>query len=110
MSFDPAPIAALRELAPGLPRGIVAERHYEDPEWRDLDASAEALARASCCTRLRTRPHFLAYRVTGPARAWPLSRGTSSACRCSTWTVRSDADRARAERWADQMIFEGFRP
>ena len=26
------------------------------------------------------------------------------------WTVRSDADRTRAGRWADQMIFEGFRP
>ena len=27
-----------------------------------------------------------------------------------TWTVRSAADRAAATRWADQMIFEGFRP
>jgi len=27
-----------------------------------------------------------------------------------TWTVRSIADRERATRWADQMIFEGFRP
>jgi glycerophosphoryl diester phosphodiesterase len=26
------------------------------------------------------------------------------------WTVRSDADRERARRWADQIIFEGFRP
>jgi glycerophosphoryl diester phosphodiesterase len=27
-----------------------------------------------------------------------------------TWTVRSDDDLKRAARWADQMIFEGFRP
>jgi hypothetical protein len=27
-----------------------------------------------------------------------------------TWTVRSDADRAVAGAWADQMIFEGFNP
>jgi hypothetical protein len=27
-----------------------------------------------------------------------------------TWTVRTEAERARAARWADQMIFEGFRP
>jgi glycerophosphoryl diester phosphodiesterase len=27
-----------------------------------------------------------------------------------TWTVRSEDDRTRAGRWADQMIFEGFRP
>jgi glycerophosphoryl diester phosphodiesterase len=26
------------------------------------------------------------------------------------WTVRDEADRRRAARWADQMIFEGFRP
>ncbi len=31
MSFDPAPIAALRSLAPRLPRGIVAERRYSHP-------------------------------------------------------------------------------
>jgi len=27
-----------------------------------------------------------------------------------TWTVRSETERQRARRWADQMIFEGFRP
>ena len=27
-----------------------------------------------------------------------------------TWTVRTEEDRARAKRWANQMIFEGFRP
>jgi hypothetical protein len=27
-----------------------------------------------------------------------------------TWTVRSTEERQRAARWADQMIFEGFRP
>jgi glycerophosphoryl diester phosphodiesterase len=26
------------------------------------------------------------------------------------WTVRGEDDRKSAERWADQMIFEGFRP
>ncbi len=26
------------------------------------------------------------------------------------WTVRTDAERAIAKRWADQMIFEGFDP
>jgi hypothetical protein len=27
-----------------------------------------------------------------------------------TWTVRTQADRLRAARWADQIIFEGFQP
>ena len=26
------------------------------------------------------------------------------------WTVRSEDERQRAARYADQMIFEGFRP
>jgi len=36
MSFDPALVAALRARAPALTRGIVAERHYTDSEWRSL--------------------------------------------------------------------------
>jgi glycerophosphoryl diester phosphodiesterase len=27
-----------------------------------------------------------------------------------TWVVRTEAERQRATRWADQVIFEGFRP
>jgi glycerophosphoryl diester phosphodiesterase len=27
-----------------------------------------------------------------------------------TWTVRTEDDRLRALRWADQFIFEGWRP
>jgi glycerophosphoryl diester phosphodiesterase len=27
-----------------------------------------------------------------------------------TWVVRTEAERQRAARYADQMIFEGFRP
>jgi hypothetical protein len=26
------------------------------------------------------------------------------------WTIRSDVERWRALRWADQIIFEGFKP
>ena len=25
-----------------------------------------------------------------------------------TWTVRTEAQRQQAKRWADQMVFEGF--
>jgi len=27
-----------------------------------------------------------------------------------TWTVRSEDERRRAARWADQMVFEGWQP
>src|SRR6476659_5490856 len=33
MSFDPDQVLALRELMPGLPRGIVAERSYDEADW-----------------------------------------------------------------------------
>jgi hypothetical protein len=36
MSFDPHILMTLQKHAPGLPRGIVAERYYDDPEWRLL--------------------------------------------------------------------------
>src|ERR1700749_1792130 len=35
MSFDPDQVIALRELAPKVPRGIVAERHYTAEDWPD---------------------------------------------------------------------------
>jgi hypothetical protein len=31
-------------------------------------------------------------------------------CPLLTWTVRTGEQRQRAARYADQMIFEGFRP
>src|SRR6202521_4455664 len=33
MSFDPDQVLALREKMPALPRGVVAERSYNDADW-----------------------------------------------------------------------------
>ncbi|MGH6770295.1 MAG: glycerophosphodiester phosphodiesterase family protein [Xanthobacteraceae bacterium] len=109
MSFDPALIAALRALAPELPRGIVAERNYSHHEWKGLSARTK---RALACFQhaLKSRPQFIAYSVKDlPA---PVPRLARHVFRLPvlTWTVRTDVDRARAARYADQMIFEGFRP
>ena len=109
MSFEPAPIAALREIAPGLPRGIVAERRYQDPEWGGLGASQKR-SLAFLLHAFRTRPHFIAYHVNDLPSPGPWIARNVFGLPLLTWTVRSDADRARAKRWADQMIFEGFRP
>jgi glycerophosphoryl diester phosphodiesterase len=109
MSFEPAPIAALREIAPGLPRGIVAERRYLDPEWGGLDESQKR-SLAFLLHAFRTRPHFIAYHVNDLPSPGPWIARNVFGLPLLTWTVRSDADRARAKRWADQMIFEGFRP
>ena len=109
MSFDPAPIAALRHIAPGLARGIVAERHYVDPEWQDLTASQKR-SLAFLLHGLRTRPHFLAYYVADLPSPGPWIARNIFRRPLLAWTVRSEVDRVRVQRFADQMIFEGFRP
>jgi glycerophosphoryl diester phosphodiesterase len=109
MSFDPAPIAALRTLAPRLPRGIVAERRYTHAEWSPLPARTKR-ALAYFQHALRSRPQFIAYSVKDLPSAIPRLARTMLRLPLLTWTVRSDVDRERAARYADQMIFEGFRP
>jgi glycerophosphoryl diester phosphodiesterase len=109
MSFDPAQVAALREIAPALARGMVAERRYRHREWDRLPA-ANKRAMAYFKHVLRTRPQFLAYSVKDLPAAIPLAARNLFGLPLLTWTVRSPEDRAKAARWADQMIFEGFRP
>lgn len=108
MSFDPAVIAYIREIAPGLPRGIVAERHYTHEEWKGL-TSGQRRSLAHLLHSYRTRPHFLAYHVKDLPAVAPLIARAVFGLPLLTWTVRSEEDRRRA-RWADQMIFEGWRP
>jgi glycerophosphoryl diester phosphodiesterase len=109
MSFDPAPVAALRTLAPRLPRGIVAERHYSHPEWSPLPARTKR-ALAYFQHALQSRPQFIAYSVKDLSSAIPWLARNVLRLPLLTWTVRSDVDRQRAARYADQMIFEGFWP
>jgi glycerophosphoryl diester phosphodiesterase len=109
MSFDPAPIAALRERAPALTRGIVAERRYTDTEWRSLDRRQKR-SLAFLTHAFRTRPHFVAYHVADLPSLGPWIARHIFRLPLLTWMVRTEADRARARRHADQMIFEGFRP
>ncbi|HZS63234.1 MAG TPA: glycerophosphodiester phosphodiesterase family protein [Xanthobacteraceae bacterium] len=107
MSFDPLQIAVIRRAAPNLLRGLVAERHFrpghqDRVSWRESMIYLGNVAAA--------RPQFLAYSVrdlpSAPALAFRFATGRP----LLTWTVRSEDDRNRAARWADQMIFEGFRP
>jgi glycerophosphoryl diester phosphodiesterase len=109
MSFDPAQIISLRTSAPGLTRGIVAQRwsgHYERPPvfGRGKRALAYGL------DVLRAHPQFIAYAVKDLPAVVPLAARHIYGMPLLTWTVRSGDDRQRAARWADQMIFEGFRP
>lgn len=106
MSFDPAPIEALRAAAPRLVRGMVAERHYGHPEWNVL-TRLQKFCLAHLLHAPRTRPHFLAYALKDLPAPAPLVARAVFRTPLLTWTVRSSADRQRAARWADQIIFEG---
>lgn len=107
MSFDPASMRAMGELAPHIPRGMLADR-FDDP-----DESLTPLKRFTLRHLLAAAtiaPQFVAYDVDAlPANA-PLLLRHAFGTPLLTWTVRSPEQRAVAARWADQIIFEGFDP
>jgi glycerophosphoryl diester phosphodiesterase len=109
MSFDPDQLLALREKMPALPRGIIAERAYDEADWPEATlAQRESMLHLRHA--FRTRPHFVAYWIDDlPAPAPWIARNVFGLPLLS-WTVRTPEQRARAIRYADQMIFEGFLP
>ncbi len=108
-SFDPAVVARLRELAPRLPRGVVAQSRYDDPEWDKLTPEAKC-AMANLLHFPETQPDFLSWRVGDLPCAAPFLCRHLAHMPVMTWTVRTEEDRKRALAHADQMVFEGFRP
>ena len=109
MSFDPDQVMALRDLLPSRPRGIVAQRHYTDAEWSKATA-AQRHEMTHLRHLMRTRPHFVSYRVTDLPGAAPWIAKNLFGCNLLSWTVRTPEQRARSARYAEQMTFEGFRP
>jgi glycerophosphoryl diester phosphodiesterase len=108
MSFDPVQMAAFGHAAPALLRGLVAERRNQRNGISSWAAAKRTLAHSAHV--LRMRPQFVAYAVNDlPSALIGFAR------RCLrlpilAWTVRNAQQRQTAERHADQMIFEGFRP
>jgi glycerophosphoryl diester phosphodiesterase len=109
MSFDPDQVLALRELAPKLPRGIIAQRTYDDDSWKNLTREQRD-GMLYLRHGFRTEPHFVAYWVDQLPDPAPWIARNIFGCPLLTWTVRTPEQRKRAARYADQMIFEGFRP
>lgn len=108
MSFDPNIVECLRDLSPGLPRGIVAEAHYQQEEWQNLtDDQRNELIHFTHVTR--SQPDFIAWHIKDFPHAIPtLMRHFERPI--LTWTVRTADDRAQARQFSDQIIFEGFHP
>jgi glycerophosphoryl diester phosphodiesterase len=109
MSFDPDQVLALRELMPQLPRGIIAQRRYDAADWPQA-SPAQRRGMEHLRHAFHTRPDFVAYWVDELPAAAPWIARHVFGLPLLTWTVRTPEQRQRAARYADQMIFEGFRP
>lgn len=109
MSFDPRQLAWLRQKSPRLPRGIVAAKYRPHPYW-DLMPAWMRYGMGYLITALTSQPQFVAYAVANLPALAPLVARHVFGIPLLTWAVRSEAERQVAARWADQMIFEGFRP
>ena len=110
MSFDPAVMVALKELAPTVPRGIVSGRYAGAGWWTPKISKARAAGLRDLLESGPVAPHFYAYQVSALPTAVTQFAREVSGLPLFTWTVRTAKDRARAAKWADAMIFEGFEP
>lgn len=95
MSFNPEVGHWLADHAPSLPRGLVVT--HEGKGWRGPIERRVAMRRAD--------PHFLAVDVRDlPTRFAAAARARGLPL--FTWTCRTPEQRAVAERYADQPIYE----
>lgn len=110
MSFDPAVMAALRWLAPNVPRGIVAGIYQGEGWWLDKLDADRAFRLSHLIESGPAAPHFFAYDVK--ALPTPATRFLREGLGLPlfTWTVRTPQDQAAAAQWVDAPIFEGFEP
>jgi hypothetical protein len=109
MSFDPRQLNVLRQTSPGLARGIIAAKYRPHPYW-DLMPAWMRHGMGYLLTAVTARPQFVAYGISELPALAPLVARHVFGLPLLTWAVRTPAERACAARWADQMIFEGFRP
>jgi glycerophosphoryl diester phosphodiesterase len=108
MSFDPASMTVMRRLAPGLPRGMVADR-FTSASRPALSFPARMANRWLLAAPL-VRPNFIAYDVTALPASAPLALRHFFRLPLLAWTVRTEAEQETARQWADQIIFERFDP
>jgi glycerophosphoryl diester phosphodiesterase len=109
MSFDPQQLARLRQKSSHLVRGIIAAKYRPHPYW-DLMPPWMRHSMGYLVTAVTSRPQFVAYSVADLPALAPLFARSVFGLPLLTWAVRTADERQTAARWADQMIFEGFRP
>jgi glycerophosphoryl diester phosphodiesterase len=109
MSFDPHSLKAFREIAPLLPRGLVADRFDDESHWSQLTIW-QRIAMRNLLTSAIAWPNFIAYDIAALPAVAPLAARFLFGLPLLAWTVRTAEERERALRYADAMIFESIRP
>jgi glycerophosphoryl diester phosphodiesterase len=109
MSFDPWQVTQVRHNAPKLTCGIVAAKYRPHPYW-DLMPFWMRHSMGYLVTGIAARAQFVAYGVDDLPALAPILARRVLCLPLLTWAVRTEEQRQKAARWADQMIFEGFRP
>jgi glycerophosphoryl diester phosphodiesterase len=108
-SFDPAIVATVRRIAPGITRGIVSQARFDHPSEDYLSAEVKHNL-TNLLHFSESQPQFLSWRVRDIRTAPPYLCKVLGQLPVMTWTVRTPEERDSAEKYADQMVFEGFVP
>jgi len=95
MSFDPGSTASSPRPGAKLPRGVVQESLYDDPEWSNLTPGRKWTLGALLHLP-QSRPHFLAWYVRDLDKRAPRLARKLLGLPLLTWTVRTREDQARA--------------
>ena len=97
-SFDPRILLRVKKLAPHILRGQLG-CFYEKftPKWYVVK---------HMCLNFLTKPDFISYRVGD----LPFGRARRKDTLLLCWTVCDEDGLGRAERYADNFIFENIRP
>ncbi|MDX2159279.1 MAG: glycerophosphodiester phosphodiesterase family protein [Hyphomicrobiaceae bacterium] len=109
MSFDPTVVAALKPMAPGVPRGIVSGL-YDGSWWPGQIDEERAYRLSHLIESGPADPHFFAYHVAALPTAVTRFLREGLGIPLLAWTVRTDSHLAIAKQWADAPIFEDVDP
>jgi glycerophosphoryl diester phosphodiesterase len=111
MSFDRTVVAALGQLAPAVPRGaVIGGRQILSGLWA---SRARRRGSPTATHLLASAPEGVGFyavntQLVAVARGWMSRRAQDLPL--FAWTVRTPRQRARAAKWADAPIFEGYEP
>ncbi len=107
MSFNPHIVTRFRQLAPDIPRGLVTD-DFTGRYWADVPKGRQRHL-TEIADFDNSGASFISHNrrdLDSDAVAAIKARGVP----ILTWTIRSEAEEARARKIADNITFEGYRP